>query len=123
MPWSVIFCEEFVKDFEAMPEGLRESIAAHTKFLRELGPVVGRPLVDTLKGSTFPNMKELRFDWESGVWRIAFAFDPQRKAVLLVGADKRGVNQKRFYKDLIQVADQRYQKHLVKLEGDHVKDP
>lgn len=79
--------------------------------------------MDTLEGSTFPNMKELRFDWESGVWRIAFAFDPQRKAVLQVGADKRGVNQKHFYNDLIQVADQRYQKHLIKLEGNHVKDP
>lgn len=78
--------------------------------------------MDTLKGSTFPNMKELRFDWENGVWRIAFAFDPQRKAVLLVGADKRGANQKRFYKDLIQVADQRYQQHLGKLEDSHVKN-
>ncbi len=106
-----------------MPEGLRESIAAHTKLLRECGPIVGRPLVETLQGSTFPNMKELRFDWMNGVWRIAFAFDPQRKAVLLVGADKRGVNQKRFYKDQIRVADQRFQKHLVKMEGDHAKDP
>jgi len=108
-----------------MPEGLRESIAAHTKLLREYGPIVGRPLVETLQGSAFPNMKELRFDWRNGVWRIAFAFafDPQRRAILLVGADKRGVNQKRFYKDLIRVADLRFQKHLAKMEGDHVKDP
>lgn len=123
MRWSVIFCDEFVEDFAAMPETLKEAIAAHTKLLREFGPTVGRPLVDTLKGSIFTNMKELRFDWMNGVWRIAFAFDPQRKAVLLVGADKRGMNQKRFYSDLIQVADERYQKHLVKLESIHVKDP
>ncbi len=106
-----------------MPEGLRESIAAHTKLLREYGPIVGRPLVDTLQGSTFQNMKELRFAWMNGVWRMAFAFDPQRKAVMLVGADKRGVNQNRFYKDLIRLAEQRFQKHLVKMEGNHVKDP
>jgi hypothetical protein len=57
-------------------------------------------------------MKELRFDLADGVWRIAFAFDPNRQAILLVGGSKSGVNEKRFYRDLIRVADERFNGHL-----------
>jgi len=64
--------------------------------------------VDTLKGSRIPNLKELRFRAEAGVWRVAFAFDGQRVAVLLVAGDKRGVAQDRFYRRLIAVAEQRF---------------
>ena len=51
------------------------------------------------------------------VWRVAFAFDPERKAILLVGANKRGMNQKRFYKHLIRIADKRYLEHLINLKN------
>jgi hypothetical protein len=44
-------------------------------------------------------MKELRFDASGGVWRVAFAFDPRRRAILLVAGDKSGVSEKRFYKN------------------------
>jgi len=115
MPWSVIFCDEFDEEFKAMPKDLRKAITANTLPLEEFGPILGRPQVETLKGSTFPNMKELRFDWMNGVWRIAFAFDPQREAVFLVGGDKRGKNKSLFYKALVRKADERYQRHLDKL--------
>ena len=62
--------------------------------------------------SLFANMKELRFEAEDGVWRVAFAFDPERKAILLVAGDKSGGSEKRFYKALIAKADKRYQAHL-----------
>jgi hypothetical protein len=62
-------------------------------------------------------MKEGRFKAEGGVWRVAFAFDPERKAVLLVGGDKSGVSQKRFYKGLIDKADERFDEHLTYLAG------
>ena len=65
-----------------------------------------------MKGSKHANMKELRFGWEGGVWRIAFVFDPKRQAILLVGGDKGGADQKRFYKRLIAVADERFDEHL-----------
>lgn len=65
---------------------------------------MGRPRVDTLNGSKRANMKELRFDAADGVWRIAFAFDPKRKAILLVAGDKSGVSEKKFYKALIAKA-------------------
>jgi hypothetical protein len=60
-------------------------------------------------------MKELRFDWDRGVWRIAFAFDPKRRAVLLAGGDKGGIDQKRFYKRLIATADRRFDDYLSAL--------
>jgi len=58
-------------------------------------------------------MKELRFKADGEVWWVAFAFDPQRRAILLVGGSKSGVSQKRFYKDLIRVADERFERHLA----------
>ena len=60
-------------------------------------------------------MKELRFTWSNEIWRVAFAFDPQRQAILLVGGDKGGADQRRFYKRLISVADDRYDEHLAPL--------
>ena len=70
---------------------------------------------EVLNDSAFANMKELRFEADGGVWRVAFAFDPDRKAILLAARDKSGVSEKRFYKSLIAKADKRYQEHLTRL--------
>lgn len=70
------------------------------------------PQVDILNGSRHANMKELRFKANDGVWRVAFAFDPDRKAVLLVSGDKSGGGEKRFYKALIKRADARFDRYL-----------
>lgn len=113
MLWNVVFCDEFDVEFQLMVEGLQDELLAHALLLHEFGPDLGRPAVDTLKGSKYPNMKELRFNWEGEVWRVAFAFDPKRQAVLLVSGDKAGANQKRFYKRLIRIADERFLKHLT----------
>ncbi len=75
-----------------------------------------RPASDTLAGSAFKNMKELRFNADSGVWRVAYAFDPERNAVLLVAGDKAGISQTRSYKRLIAKADERFASHLRSLE-------
>jgi hypothetical protein len=61
-------------------------------------------------------MKELRFRAADGVWRLAYAFDPSRQAVLLVAADKSGVSETLFYKTLIDKADRRYAAHLAQLK-------
>jgi len=66
-------------------------------------------------------MKELRFNCDDGKWRLAFAFDPRRQAVLLVAGDKAGANQKRFYEQLIKVADARFDAHLEKLKREKAK--
>jgi hypothetical protein len=72
--------------------------------------------VDVLKGSRHGNMKELRFSASDGEWRVAFAFDPKRKAILLVAGDKSGVSEKRFYRELVRRADARFDAHLARLK-------
>jgi hypothetical protein len=116
MSWTVLFHDAFDSEFLALDEGLQDELLAHARLLGEFGPNLGRPTVDGLKGSKHANMKELRFDWDGGVWRIAFAFDPKRRAILLVGGDKGGADQRRFYKRLITVADERFDGHLALLE-------
>lgn len=77
--------------------------------------MLGRPHADTLPGSRHANMKELRLSAANGVWRVIFAFDPERQAILLPAGDKAGVSQKRFYKALITKADRRFDSHLAVL--------
>ena len=115
MAWVVAFDDEFEAEFQAMPAGLQDELLAHAVLLREFGPNLGRPTVDTLKGSKHANMKELRFGWQGGVWRVAFIFDPLRQALLLAAGDKAGAHQNRFYRKLITLADRRYDGYLVAL--------
>ncbi len=71
--------------------------------------------MDTLNGSRHANMKELRFNADGGVWRVAFAFDPNRRGIVLVAGDKSGVSERRFYRQLINRADYRYDRYLDNL--------
>lgn len=119
MTWTVLFHDDFAAEFSALAEPLQDELLAHALLLRDFGPGLGRPTVDTLKGSKHPNMKELRFGWAGEVWRVAFAFDPARQAILLVGGDKGGTNQRRFYKRLIAQADARFDGHLATLAKTH----
>ncbi len=116
MAWTVAYHDEFESDFEALSEQVQDELLAVTSLLETYGPLLGRPHVDTLAGSKHANMKELRFNVADGVWRVAFAFDPERKAILLVAGDKSGVGQRRFYKGLIRVADKRFTDHLKSLK-------
>ncbi|TAN58021.1 MAG: addiction module toxin RelE [Magnetospirillum sp.] len=115
MKWTIRFHDEFEPEFEVLPVEVQDELLAHAKVLARIGPTLGRPHVDTLTGSKHANMKEMRFEAADGVWRIAFAFDPARAAVLLVAGDKSGMSQKRFYRSLITRADDRFDRHLVAL--------
>ena len=115
MNWDVHFCNAFDTDFEDLPETVQDELLAHARLLEEFGPQLGRPRIDTLNGSKHANMKELRFNADNGVWRVAFAFDPKRKAILLVCGDKSGGSEKLFYKRLIKKADERFDDHLSRL--------
>lgn len=113
MAWTVALHDEFDAEFDALPEAVRKELIAMAGLLEEYGPRLGRPHADTLSGSQHANMKELRFAAANGVWRVAFAFDPQREAIVLVAGDKTGVAQKRFYTALIAKADRRFDNHLA----------
>jgi hypothetical protein len=95
---------------------VREEVAALALLLQQFGPQLRRPHCDTLKGSKHANMKELRSTLPDGEWRVAFAFDPHRSAILLVGGSKSGVPEKRFYRELIRIADKRFDNHLKGLK-------
>lgn len=85
--WIVELAPEFEPELRARPAEVRIELLAQARVIERFGPTAGRPRVDTLKGSRHANMKELRFDAGGGVWRVAFAFDPERKAILLVAGD------------------------------------
>jgi hypothetical protein len=112
MAWEVVFYPAFELEFERFNKPVREEILATVRLLELAGPQMRRPRADTLKGSKHANMKELRFDADDGVWRLAFAFDPRRMAILLVAADKSGGSEKLFYRTLIRKADERFDDHL-----------
>jgi hypothetical protein len=97
-PWTVLLDDAFATEFPLLPEDVQDELLAHAKLLQVFGPHLGRPKVDRLNGSRFTNMKELRFDAANGVWRVAFAFDPERRAILLAVGDKAGTSEKRFYR-------------------------
>jgi hypothetical protein len=113
--WLVEIGDEFEPEFDALHEDVRIEILALSRLLQKVGPQLGRPRVDTLNGSKYSNMKELRFSAAKGEWRVAFAFDTKRKAVLLVAGDKSGRSQRRFYRDLIRKADERLDAHFERL--------
>lgn len=115
MNWKAYFHPKFKAEFDELPAAVQDELLASLIPLREFGPALGRPEADTLKGSAFANMKELRFRAGGGIWRVAFAFDPKRAAILLVAGDKSGIAEKRFYKRLIEKADGRYKEHLDNL--------
>ncbi len=112
--WQVITTECFDEWFNTQSEPLQEEILAVLILLAEEGPGPGRPHVDTIKGSSFCNMKELRIQYAGSPFRAFFAFDPKRSAIVLCAGGKTGINEKRFYKDMIKLADAEFSKHLRK---------
>lgn len=112
MAWTVLFHDAFEPEFLELVNDVQDEILAHAELLATFGPALGRPHVDTLAGSRHANMKKLRFRAADGVWRLAFAFDPERRAILLVAGDKSAGSQARFYKTLIKTADARFARWL-----------
>jgi hypothetical protein len=122
MTWNIEFQSDFYSEFTEFPTDVRLELLAKLTLLQEFGPNLKRPHVDTFNGSTYSNMKELRFQAADGVWRVAFAFDPRRSAILLVAGDKSGGSEKRFYKQLIKIADSRFADHLTELTEQETDD-
>ena len=110
MEWNIIFDPDFRIWFYQQEQGFQNEVFAVLGILAEFRPGLGRPRVDTLEGSDFSNMKELRIQHQGEPWRILFAFDPKRQAILLVGGNKAG--NKKWYKENIAIADKRYREYL-----------
>lgn len=113
MEWAIEFHPDFSTWFEAQGQGLQDEILANLKVLAELGPALRRPRVGNIEGSTYAQMKELVIQYKGEPWRILFAFDSERRAILLVGGNKTGDN--RWYKTNVPIADARFKEHLEEL--------
>jgi len=82
--------------------------------LEEFGPTLTRPQADTVRGSKYPNMRELRIQHQGRPYRVLYAFDPRRVGVLLIGGDKTGNS--RWYEEFVPKADKIYSQHLREIE-------
>jgi hypothetical protein len=113
MAWEVEYADEFEEWWNGLSEYEQDTVDRAIGVLASIGPALKRPQVDTVKGSKFSNMKELRVQHEGRPYRIFFAFDPRRMAYLLIGGDKTGDD--RFYDKMIPVADRIYTRHLQEI--------
>jgi hypothetical protein len=111
---EVEYTDEFGAWWQTLPEDVQESFAHDIGILEAVGLGLGRPQVDTLKGSRHANMKELGTQHDGEPHRTFFAFAPRRCAILLIGGNKTG--DKRFYDKLIPQADDLYDEHLAELK-------
>ena len=111
--WQVEFTDEFEAWWNTLDDAEQESIDASVGLLEAIGPGLGRPHADMVKGSKHANMKELRTQHQGRPLSTFFAFDPRRSAILLIGGDKTG--DKRFYEKMVPLADQLYDDHLQQL--------
>ena len=114
MEWEV----EFTREFEDWWNSLSEDRASRCE--RESDPAAEtrtkppRPHADLIHSSRHANMKELRIQHSGRPYRVLFAFDPRRCAILLIGGDKTGND--RWYEEFVPVADGLYDRHLTALK-------
>ena len=110
--WIIGRTDEIAEWIKRLDDDAKEAIFKSLLILQKIGPSLGRPYVDTIKESKHKNMRELRIQNRQRLFRILFAFDPDRKAILLIGGDKRG--DKRFYQKMIPLADTLFDEHMEK---------
>ena len=116
--WEVEYTDEFERWWQTLTEDQQEDLIVSVQLLRELGPSLPRPHADTVKGSKYTNMKELRAQSKGCPLRTFFAFDPRRCAILLIGGDKTG--DKRFYEKMLPLADKLYDEYLTELKDEEL---
>lgn len=110
--WNIKQSEEFQEWFDSSDKKLQADIVEHVEILRQMGPQLGRPHADTIKGSSLTNLKELRFNSGDKVIRLFFVFDPDRNGVLLIGGNKAGSGDKTFYNVMIDQSEKIYGRYL-----------
>ncbi len=112
MQWEVEYTDQFGEWWNSLDSDAQEDIDVAVRLLEARGPALTRPHADTVKDSRYPNMRELRVQSKGRPLRVFYAFDPRRTAILLIGGDKTGLTDERFYGKYIPIADQLYDEHL-----------
>ena len=115
MVWKIVTVEYFDDWFLSLNTSEQQDVLAAILVLEQFGPALGRPYVDSLKGTDkVKNLKELRIQHKGKPFRVVFAFDPLRQAVMLCGGNKTG--DKHFYETMIPIAEREFQNYLQELE-------
>jgi hypothetical protein len=109
--WPIEYTKEFEHWFTGQDEESKVAINAKVILLSEFGPHLGRPYVDTLHGSKYTNLKELRINSKKNVFRVLFCFNKRRNCWLLAGGNKKGKNESDFYKKMINQAEDLIRKY------------
>lgn len=110
MTWEVEFTDEFGAWWDSLNENLQDSIVVSVTLLEQKGPNLPFPYSSAIDGSRHSHMRELRIQHKGDPYRILYAFDPRRAAILLIGGSKVGND--RWYEENIPRADELYDKHL-----------
>lgn len=110
MAYEVEYTDEFRAWWDDLTAEEQIKIAKTVLLLEEEGPDLGDPHSSAIHGSRHPHMRELRIQFQGRPYRILYAFDPRRVAILLIGGDKTG--QKRWYTRFVPIADDLYDQHL-----------
>jgi len=114
MKWDVEYTDEFEDWWDELSEAEQESVADSVLLIGDFGPMLRYPHSSGIESSKHPEMRELRVQHEGMPYRVLYAFDPRRCAILLIGGDKTGNN--RWYDEYVPIADRIYDEHLKTLE-------
>ena len=114
MEWDVEFTGEFERWWNGLTEDEQDSVDRKVRLLQQRGPALPRPFADVVHSSRHSNMKELVIQHAGRPYRVLFAFDPRRCAILLIGGDKTGND--RWYEEFVPVADKLFDEHLATLK-------
>ena len=120
MPCEVEYTDEFEEWWNKLSADEQATVDAYVRMLEEFGVALGFPYSSDIKGSKHSQMRELRAQHKGRPYRVLYAFDPRRMAILLVGGDKTGNN--RWYEEFVPIADALYAKHLEILEKEKSKN-
>ena len=118
--WEVEFTDEFGAWWETLNEPEQESVRASVQLLQRFGPQLPHPHSSGIQGSWHRHMRELRIQRGGRPYRVLYAFDPRRTAILLLGGEKTG--QDRWYEVFVPLADRLYDEHLQALKREGLLD-
>ncbi len=120
MTWNVEYNDEFGRWWDGLNEGEQESVAAVVGLLEAKGPQLPFPYSSVVNGSRHGHMRELRIQHRGSPYRVLYAFDRRRAAILLIGGNKGGND--RWYKEYVPRADDLYDEHLATLKNEGIED-
>ena len=111
--WEIEVTDEFTRWWDSLGEAERESVEARVELLEERGVNLGHPHSSGIAASRHSHMRELRIQHEGRPYRVLYAFDPRRTAILLLGGDKTGDD--RWYDVHVPMADRLYDEYIAEL--------